>query len=58
MWVDFKTLSFLKIGSMVKKLFVIEKLHMRHFLHRSFGGNGQLFLIFIYFIDLCNINHL
>jgi len=39
MWADSKTLSFLKIGSMVQKLFD-EKLHMRHFLHFSFGGNG------------------
>jgi len=40
MWADSKTLSFLKIGSMVQKLFNVEKLHMRLFLHCSFGGNG------------------
>jgi len=40
MWANFKTLSFLKKGSKVQKLFDVEKLHMRHFLHCSFGGNG------------------
>jgi len=45
MWADFKTLSFLKIGSIVQKLFNVEKLHMSHFLHCSFGGNGA-FAIF------------
>jgi len=40
MLADSKTLSFLKIGSTVKKLFDVEKLHMRHFLHFSCGGFG------------------
>jgi len=46
MWADSKTLLFLKIGSMVQKLFDVEKLHMRHFLHYSFGGNGAYYAIF------------
>jgi len=46
MWADSKTLWFLKIGPMVQNtLFDVEKLHMRHFLHCSFGGNGA-FAIF------------
>jgi len=45
MWAHSKTLSLFKIGSMVQKLFDVEKLHMRHFLHCSFGGNGA-FAIF------------
>jgi len=40
MWADSKTLSYLKFGSMVQKLFNVEKLHLRHFLHCSFGGNS------------------
>jgi len=33
-------IRFLKIESKVQKLFNDEKLHMRHFLHCSDGGNG------------------
>jgi len=85
---DSKIVEFLKIGSMVQKLFDVEILHMRHFLHFSFGGNGanaifqhQItfepliqfsktkefwnrptlrpnFLIFNYFIYLCDFNQL
>jgi len=40
MWADSKTLWFLKMGSMVQKLFGVEKCHLRQFLHCSFGGNG------------------
>jgi len=40
MWADSKTLSFSKIVSIVQKLFNVEKLNMRHFLHCSYGGNG------------------
>jgi len=40
MWADSKTLYFFKFGSMVQKLFEVEKLHMRHFLHCYFGDNG------------------
>jgi len=40
MWADSKTLWFLKMESMVQKLVDVEKLHLRHFLHCSYGGNG------------------
>jgi len=40
MWADFKTLSFLKIGSTVKKLFIVEKLHMRHYRQKKNVKNG------------------
>jgi len=40
MWADSKTLSFLKIRSMVQKLFDIELLHMRHYRHKNNVKNG------------------
>jgi len=40
MWADFKTLSFLKIGSIVQKLFDVEKLHMRHYRQKNNVKNG------------------
>jgi len=40
MWADSKTLSFLKIGSTIQKLFVVEKLHMRHYCHKNNIKNG------------------
>jgi len=40
MWGDSKTLSFLKIGIMVQKLFDVEKLHMRHCRHKKNVKNG------------------
>jgi len=45
MWADYKTLSFLKIGSMVQKLFNIEKLHMRYYRQKKNVKNGA-FAIF------------
>jgi len=51
MWADSKN-WFLKIGSMVQKLFDVEKLHMRHFLyiiilarmaHMQFFNNEYIF---------------
>jgi len=40
MWEDSKTLSFLKIGSMVQKLFEVEKLQMRHYRNKKNLKNG------------------
>jgi len=40
MWADSKTLSFLKVGSMVQKLFDVEKLHMRQYRHKNNVKNG------------------
>jgi len=37
---DYKTLWFLKIGSMVLKFFVVEKLHMRHYHQKNNVKNG------------------
>jgi len=44
-WADFKTLSFLKIGSMVQKLFDVEKLHLRHYRQKNNVKNG-VYVIF------------
>jgi len=40
MWADSKTLSFLKIGSMVQKLFDVEMDHPRHYRHKNNVKNG------------------
>jgi len=40
MWADSKTISFLKIGSMVQMLFDVEKLHMRHYRQNNNVKNG------------------
>jgi len=40
MWADYKTLSFLKIGSMVQKLFDAVKLHLRHYRQNNNVKNG------------------
>jgi len=40
MWADSKTFSFLKIGSMVQKLFDVEKLQMRHYRQKNNVKNG------------------
>jgi len=40
MWADSKKLSFLKIESMVQKLFDVEKLHMRHYRQKKNVKNG------------------
>jgi len=47
MWADSKTLSFLKIGSMVQKLFDVEKLYLRHYRHKNNVKNGA-YAIFLY----------
>jgi len=40
MWAHSKIVGFLKIGSMVQKLFDVEKLHMRHYRRKNNVKNG------------------
>jgi len=40
MWAHFKIVGFFKFGSTVKKLLIVEKLHIRHYRHKNNVKNG------------------